>query len=37
LKYLPLVVSISLASFEDLLPIFGLCIGLMFTMDRNES
>ena len=37
LKYLLLVVSISLASFEDLLPIFGLCIGLMFTMDRNES
>ena len=37
LKYFLLVVSISLASFEDLLPIFGLCIGLMFTMDRNES
>ena len=37
LKYLLLVASISLASFEDLLPIFGLCIGLMFTMDRNES
>ena len=37
LKYLLLLASISLASFEDLLPIFGLCIGLMFTMDRNES
>ena len=37
LKYLLIVASISLASFEDLLPIFGLCIGLMFTMDRNES
>tara|TARA_B100001121_G_scaffold200763_1_gene175562 strand:- start:726 stop:2087 length:1362 start_codon:yes stop_codon:yes gene_type:complete len=37
LMYFLLVVSISLASFEDLLPIFGLCIGLMFTMDRNES
>ena len=37
LKYFLLVASISLASFEDLLPIFGLCIGLMFTMDRNES
>jgi len=37
LKYLLLIASISLASFEDLLPIFGLCIGLMFTMDRNES
>ena len=36
-KYLLLLASISLASFEDLLPIFGLCIGLMFTMDRNES
>tara|TARA_B100001113_G_scaffold345102_1_gene334325 strand:+ start:1300 stop:2661 length:1362 start_codon:yes stop_codon:yes gene_type:complete len=37
LKYLLLLASISLASFEDLLPIFGLCIGLMFTMDRDES
>ena len=37
LMYLLLLASISLASFEDLLPIFGLCIGLMFTMDRNES
>ena len=37
LMYLILVASISLASFEDLLPIFGMCIGLMFTMDRNES
>ena len=37
LKYFLLVVSISLASFEDLLPIFGLCIGLMFIKDRNES
>ena len=37
LKYFLLLVSISLASFEDLLPIFGLCLGLMFTMDRNES
>ena len=37
LKYFLIIASISLASFEDLLPIFGLCLGLMFTMDRNES
>ena len=37
IKVLIIILSISLASFEDLLPIFGLCLGLMFTMERYED
>ncbi len=37
IKVILIVLSISLASFEDLLPIFGLCLGLMFTMERYED
>ncbi len=29
--------SISMASIEDLLPIYGLYLSLMFTMDQNED
>ena len=32
-----LIFTISLSSIEDLLPIFGLCLGLMFTMVDNED
>ena len=32
-----LVFTISLSSIEDLLPIFGLCLGLVFTMVDNED
>ena len=37
LKIVLILSIISLASVEDLLPIFGLCLSLMFTMDRNEN
>ena len=37
IKVILIILSISLASFEDLLPIFGLCLGLMFTMERYED
>ena len=37
LKVLLVLISISLASVEDLLPVFGLYLGLMFTMERNED
>lgn len=37
LKILLTIVCISLASVEDLLPIFSLYLGLMFTMVPNES
>ena len=37
LKVLLVLISISLASFEDLLPVFGLYLGLMFTMERYED
>ncbi len=32
-----LIFTISLSSIEDLLPIFGLCLGLVFTMVDNED
>ncbi len=37
LKILLTIVCISLASVEDLLPIFSLYLGLMFTMVPNEN
>ena len=37
LKIAILLFVISLSSMEDLLPIFGLYLGLMFTMDRDEN
>ena len=37
LKIVLILSIISLASVEDLLPIFGLCLSLMFTMDRHEN
>tara|TARA_B100001113_G_scaffold334311_1_gene312867 strand:- start:856 stop:2202 length:1347 start_codon:yes stop_codon:yes gene_type:complete len=37
LKIILILSIISLASVEDLLPIFGLYLSLMFTMDRNEN
>ena len=37
LKILLVLISISLASFEDLLPVFGLYLGLMFKMERHED
>ncbi len=32
-----ILISISLASIEDLLPIYGLYLSLVFTLERNES
>ena len=29
--------SVAIASIEDLLPIYGLYLSLMFTMDQNED
>ncbi len=37
LKIILILSLISLASVEDLLPIFGLYLSLMFTMDRHEN
>ena len=37
LKMAIILLVISLSSMEDLLPIFGLYLGLMFTMDRDEN
>ena len=37
LKTIFLMICISLAAYEDLLPIFGLYLGLMFTMDKNAN
>ena len=37
LKVLLVLISISLASVEDLLPVFGLYLGLMFKMERHED
>ncbi len=37
IKIVLLILIISLSSMEDLLPIFGLYLGLMFTMDRDEN
>ncbi len=37
LKIIFLMICISLAAYEDLLPIFGLYLGLMFTMDKNAN
>ena len=37
LKILLIIGCISLASVEDLLPIFSLYLGLMFTMVPNED
>ncbi len=37
LKIVLILSLISLASVEDLLPIFGLYLSLMFTMDRHEN
>ncbi len=37
LKVSLIILCISLASVEDLLPIFGLYLSLMFTMERNEN
>jgi hypothetical protein len=32
-----LIIVISLSSFEDLLPIFGLFLGLIITKDKYEA
>tara|TARA_B100001564_G_scaffold72152_1_gene57317 strand:+ start:1290 stop:2621 length:1332 start_codon:yes stop_codon:yes gene_type:complete len=37
LKIIFIMICISLAAYEDLLPIFGLYLGLMFTMDKNAN
>ena len=37
LKILLVLITISLASFEDLLPVYGLYLGLMFKMERHED
>ena len=37
LRVLLVVISICLGSVEDLLPLYGLYLGLMFTMELNES
>ena len=37
LRVLLAIISISLGSVEDLLPLYGLYLSLMFTMDLNES
>ena len=37
LKVSLLLISIGLGSMEDLLPLFGLYLSLMFTMELNES
>ena len=37
LKVFLLLISIGLGSMEDLLPLFGLYLSLMFTMESNES
>ena len=37
LRVLIAIISISLGSVEDLLPLYGLYLGLMFTMELNES
>ena len=37
MKIFIVIFTISLASIEDLLPIFGLYLALMFTMDKNEN
>jgi len=37
LKIIFLMICISLAAYEDLLPIFGLYLGLMFTIDKNAN
>jgi hypothetical protein len=37
LKIILVLISISLASFEDLLPVFGLYLGLMFKMENYED
>ena len=37
LRVLIAIISISLGSVEDLLPLYGLYLSLMFTMDLNES
>ena len=36
-KVLLILISIGLGSMEDLLPLFGLYLSLMFTMELNES
>ena len=37
LKVFLILITIGLGSMEDLLPLFGLYLSLMFTMDLNES
>ena len=37
LKIIFLILCISLAAYEDLLPIFGLYLSLMFTMEKNAN
>ena len=37
LNVMMLIFTISLSSIEDLLPIFGLCLGLVFTMENDED
>ena len=37
IKTIFLIICISLAAYEDLLPIFGLYLSLMFTMDKNAN
>ena len=37
IKIIFVILSISLAAYEDLLPIFGIYLSLMFTMDKNAN
>ena len=37
IKIIFVIFSISLAAYEDLLPIFGLYLSLMFTMEKNAN
>ena len=37
IKIIFVILSISLAAYEDLLPIFGLYLSLMFTMEKNAN
>ena len=37
LKVSLMILCISMASVEDLLPIFGLYMSLVFTLERNEN
>ena len=37
IKITLILFSVAIASIEDLLPIYGLYLSLMFTMDQNED